>query len=187
MGVRRQSIGILGVQQGVGVTHLCTAITHYCSEHLKVTTALVELSGHHEIEGIEEYHHSKRRESKRTHYYLNTRCDDMAQIINSGYEQYIVDAGSDYYRVRQEFLRCNQKIIVVSLSPWKRRELDEFMSDMYRRKELGEEVVFLALYGMKKDKIEFQKQYHTPIFSYPYMEDPFCLKESDTRFLRELL
>ena len=187
MGVKRQSVGILGVQQGVGVTHLCTAMTHYCSEHLKVKTALVELSGHHEIEGIEEYHRSKCFRPVKAHYYVNTRCDDMPGIINSGYEQYIVDAGNDYYRVRQEFLRCNQKIIVASLSPWKRRELEDFMSDMYRRKELEEGVVFLSLYGKKKDKIEFHKRYHIPIFSYPYIEDPFYLKESEARFLRELL
>ena len=41
----RKSIGIFGVQQGVGVTHLCTALTHYCADCLKSHTALVELSG----------------------------------------------------------------------------------------------------------------------------------------------
>lgn len=49
----RKSIGIFGVQQGVGVTHLCTALTHYCADCLKSHTALVELSGNHELEELQ--------------------------------------------------------------------------------------------------------------------------------------
>ena len=54
----RKSIGIFGVQQGVGVTHLCTALTHYCADCLKSHTALVELSGNHELEELQKQNES---------------------------------------------------------------------------------------------------------------------------------
>ncbi len=55
----RKSIGIFGVQQGVGVTHLCTALTHYCADCLKSHTALVELSGNHELEELQKQQQGK--------------------------------------------------------------------------------------------------------------------------------
>lgn len=65
----RKSIGIFGVQQGVGVTHLCTALTHYCADCLKSHTALVELSGNHELEELQKQQQGKWGRPDRKHYF----------------------------------------------------------------------------------------------------------------------
>lgn len=163
----RKSIGIFGVQQGVGVTHLCTALTHYCADCLKSHTALVELSGNHELEELQKQQQGKWGRPDRKHYFAN--------------------AGSEFYRIRREFLRCDRKLILVSLSPWKRKELEYFMSVIWEEEKCLDNVTFLAQFGMKKDKKDFQKQYRIPIHTLPFMEDPLHLKEAERLFLKTLV
>lgn len=185
--MEKRSIGILGVQQGVGVTHLAAAMMHYCSSHLKSQTALVELSGNHELEELQKERDRRSLHPSREHYFVNTDCERMAEVINCGYETYILDMGSEFYRIKREFLRCDTKIIIASLSPWKRRELTYFMSYIYGEEGLGSGVTFLAQYGKRKDKKDFQKTYRVPIHTFPYIEDPFHLKEADILFLKSLI
>ena len=148
----RKSIGIFGVQQGVGVTHLCTALTHYCADCLKSHTALVELSGNHELEELQKQQQGKWGRPDRKHYFANAGSDNMPEYIRQGYEYYIIDGGSEFYRIRREFLRCDRKLILVSLSPWKRKELEYFMSVIWEEETCLDNVTFLAQFGMKKDK-----------------------------------
>lgn len=183
----KRSVGILGVQQGVGVTHLAAAMMHYCSSCLKSQTALVELSGNHELEELQKERDGRSLHLPREHYFVNADCERMAEIINCGYERYILDMGSEFYRIKREFLRCDTKIIIASLSPWKRRELHYFMSYIYGEEELGGGITFLAQYGKKKDKKDFQKKYRIPIYTFPYIEDPFHLKEAEILFLKNLI
>ena len=82
----RKSIGIFGVQQGVGVTHLCTALTHYCADCLKSHTALVELSGNHELEELQKQQQGKWGRPDRKHYFANAGSDNMPEYIRQGYE-----------------------------------------------------------------------------------------------------
>lgn len=185
MRMKRQSIGILGVGNGVGVTHLAAALMHYCSAYQKSQTALVELSGNHELEELKKERDSSLLRPGREHYFVNATCERMAEIINCGYETYILDLGSEFYRIKEEFLRCDKKIIIVSLSSWKRKELKHFMSYTYA--EAGEEVTFLAQFGKKKDRKDFQRTYRLPVYAFPYMEDPFHLTEADRLFLKKLL
>ncbi len=183
----RKSIGIFGVQQGVGVTHLCTALTHYCADCLKSHTALVELSGNHELEELQKQQQGKWGRPDRKHYFANAGSDNMPEYIRQGYDYYIIDGGSEFYRIRREFLRCDRKLILVSLSPWKRKELEYFMSVIWEEEKCLDNVTFLAQFGMKKDKKDFQKQYRIPIHTLPFMEDPLHLKEAERLFLKTLV
>ena len=147
---RRKSIGIFGVQQGVGVTHLCTALTHYCADCLKSHTALVELSGNHELEELQKQQQGKWGRPDRKHYFANAESDNMPEYIRQGYEYYIIDGGSEFYRIRREFLRCDRKLILVSLSPWKRKELEYFMSVIWEEEKCLDNVTFLAQLDEKR-------------------------------------
>lgn len=187
MGGMTRSIGIFGVQQGVGVTHLSAAMMRYCTQRLGSHTALVELSGNHELEELQRQRDGRGLRAAREHYFVNAGSETMAEIAGCGCEYQILDMGSEFYRIRGEFLRCHRKIIVVSLVPWKRKELDYFMSAIYREEQMGEEVTFLAQFGKKTDKKDFQKTYRVPVFTLPYVEDPFRLTEADCRFLQRLL
>ncbi len=111
----------------------------------------------------------------------------MPEYIRQGYEYYIIDGGSEFYRIRREFLRCDRKLILVSLSPWKRKELEYFMSVIWEEEKCLDNVTFLAQFGMKKDKKDFQKQYRIPIHTLPFMEDPLHLKEAERLFLKTLV
>ena len=99
----------------------------------------------------------------------------------------IIDGGSEFYRIRREFLRCDRKLILVSLSPWKRKELEYFMSVIWEEEKCLDNVTFLAQFGMKKDKKDFQKQYRIPIHTLPFMEDPLHLKEAERLFFTTLV
>lgn len=182
-----RSIGIFGVQQGVGVTTLSIAMARYCSQRLKDHTALVELSGNHELEELQRQRCSGGRHAAREHYFANARCESMAEIAGCGCGYQVLDLGSEFYRIRSEFLRCDRKVIVVSLVPWKRKELDYFMSAVYREEKMGDGVMFLAQFGKKEDKKDFQKTYGVPVFTFPYLEDALRLTNADVEFLCKLI
>ena len=91
----------------------------------------------------------------------------MPEYIRQGYEYYIIDGGSEFYRIRREFLRCDRKLILVSLSPWKRKELEYFMSVIWEEEKCLDNVTFLAQFGMKKDKKIFRN--NTAYQSIPFL------------------
>ena len=183
---KKESIGILGVQSGVGVTHLSVAMMEYSFRYRRSATAIVELSGNHEVELLQDHRKRSLHHTGRAQFFPNQSCESPAEWVQASYDTYIVDAGSDYYRSRQEFMRCDKKIILMSLSPWKKREVDDFMSYIYETGKWNKSVTLLAHLGKKEDKKEFQRRYKIPIFCCPYIEDPFHLKEADARFLRTL-
>ncbi|MGN0341975.1 MAG: hypothetical protein ACI4DO_04200 [Roseburia sp.] len=183
---RKESIGILGVQSGVGVTHLGVAMMEYSLRYRRSRTAYVELSGNHEIEQLQEVAGRKFHYAGRASFFPNQSGNSPGEWMQTECDTYIVDAGSDFYRSKNEFMRCDRKLVLMSLSPWKNQEVEQFMTYIYKGEKWGNSVTLFAHLGNKKDKKDFQKKYKIPIFCCPYIEDPFHLKKTDVNFLRTL-
>lgn len=183
---RKESIGILGVQSGVGVTHLGVAMMEYSLRYRRRRTAYVELSGNHEIEQLQDLAGKKFHYPGHAMFFPNQSDRSPGEWLQSDCDTYIVDGGSDFYRSKNEFMRCDKKLVLMSLSPWKNQEVEQFMTYIYEGEKWGSSVTLLAHLGNKEDKKEFQKKYKIPIYCSPYIEDPFRLKKADIEFLRTL-
>lgn len=180
-------IGIIGCGPGVGVTHLCIALAEYSASHQKNKTAVIELSGNHAIADMGPENEKKKFTLHRVTYYPDSNIEQMPEIISQDYHIFILDFGCEYYRVRPELLRCDKKIVVGSLSPWKRKEYEYYISEVIAEEKYRMWNVLLVTHGTKKDKKEFQKQFHISVVTIPHIENPFEIEKNNFIFLQGLL
>lgn len=170
---------------GMGVTHLVMSFANYSVSHRRRRTAVVELSGNHTIErlngdgGVFEWNHIS--------CYPNLTRSCIADVINEDYEVVIFDMGSSYYRIRTELLRCNQKLILGSLAPWRKMEYIRFALEEMEEDRYARNIIFLAQNGMKRDKKDFKKQVGQPVYPLPYLPEPMLADKSQYEFFDKFL
>lgn len=134
------TIGVTGCCSGIGVTHLSIALCSFCASKLGKKTAFLEFHGRNEISQLFPQAHpavsdSEAAEQKCFHlngidYYSNVSSSDIPALLNMGYHYLIFDMGGFGEMDFQEFLRCDRKLILGSLAPWKSKTCQDFFLTM---------------------------------------------------------
>lgn len=183
----RKTIGFYGVSPGVGTTHLAIAAAHYAVNEWGVSAAVAELGSrpcirdldtcsqdadHFVIDGVG--------------YYPQMESARMPELLNSTYRYVILDMGCEE-SCWQEFLRCDLKYVIASLSPWRIRQAQVFM-DMHEKEHTNNYfTALLTVTGNVYEKKKFQRTYHVPVRTIPFIADPFWLEKDQLSFFQELL
>lgn len=183
--VEQKTIGIAGAASGAGVTHLVMALANYSVSHKRRKTAVVELSGNHSFEKMTGV--CEPFEWNRIICYPNLAKARIADIISGDYEVVIFDMGSSYYRIRAELLRCNRKLVLGSLAPWRKQEYVNFVVETMGEDRFTRDTTFYTQSGNKKDKKEFNQLVGRPVYPIPYLPEPLQAKMSQSDFMEELL
>lgn len=165
---------------GIGVTHLVMILATYSVSHRRRRTAVVELSGNHTIEKLAKT--GGPFDWNGISCYPNFMKNGIADVINRDYEIVIFDMGSNYYRTRTELLRCNQKVILGSLSPWRKTEYIRFVTEVMGEDRNVRNMIFLTQNGMKKDKKDFKKTTGQTVYPIPYLPEPMLVDKSQCEF-----
>lgn len=141
------SIGVLGTERGSGVTHLALAAANYIHSGIGRKTAVLELSGRNELQEFIRKEGNTENELLGVKYFFENEASQVPDLYNLEYEAYVLDLGTDYKTAREEFLRCDTKIVIGSISPWKASKYEYFMEQIgfetYKKWE------FMVLYGNK--------------------------------------
>lgn len=171
---------------GCGVTHLAIALANYLHSALGKKTAIIELSGRQELRQMIQKEGDKGKKLLGICYYTDICVGKIPELMNSRYEAFVLDLGDDYAAAREEFLRCDRKIVIGSISPWKAPAYEHFLknvtaSDNYESWE------FLALFANLSDRKKIQKRYGLHIVGVPWIENPFYLKKEDMVFLQKIV
>lgn len=183
----RRTIGFYGVDSGVGTTHLAIAAANYVANEWGIPVAVAELGSrtcmrdlnvyglsddHFAIDGVD--------------YYPQMDTAQMPQLLNGSYRYLILDMGCQQ-NTWQEFLRCDLKYVVVSLSPWRIRQADHFM-DLHENDDSKKYITaLLTVTGSVYEKKKFQRMYRVPVRTIPFIADPFRLGKDQLSFFQELL
>ena len=120
------------------------------------------------------------------HYFTDLGVGKMPEIMNSKYEVFVLDLGSDYTLAREEFLRCDRKIVIGSISPWKVSAYEHFIKKVMETENITS-WEFLILFANLSDKKKIQKRYGVQMISIPWIENPFYLKKEDMMFLNKII
>lgn len=123
-------------------------------------------------------------------YYPNITGSEIPTLFNMGYHYLIFDMGCFGESDFQEFLRCDRKLILGSLAPWKTKSYQDFFAYLGNITNLGEGLYYLVQTGNTKDILQFSKTYHISrrnIFQIPFIKNPFCIEKELFLFLQELL
>ena len=182
----KASIGIVGIGTGCGATHLTIALANYMQSALGKKTAVIELSGQQELKDLIKKEGGKKQKLLGVSYYTDGCGTNVPDIMNSTYEAVILDLGADYMAAREEFLRCDRKIVVGSISPWKVIAYERFLNHITAT-ENYEAWEFLVLFANMLDKKTIQKRYGMHLLSIPWIENPFYLKQEDLIFLQRII
>ena len=180
------SIGIIGIGMGCGVTHLTIALANYLQSGMGKKTAVIELSGQNALKDMIQEEGNKRHDLLGIHYFTDVSIGKIAEVINSQYEAFVLDLGGDYAAAREEFLRCDRKIVIGSISPWRITAYERFLKNIIAS-ENYERWEFLVYLPNLVDKKSIQKRYGVNMISVPLIENPFYLKKEDMIFLQKII
>ena len=181
------SVGIMGYEHGMGVTHLSIALADYTSHWLHARTAVVEYGERDTLAGLSATGVAENFRRDGVDYFPAATSRDLGFIYNMNYEYIIQDLGCDSRSAREELMRCSRKLVVGSLCPWRKRAYYDYIQRLLKNMGNSDIFTFLALF---EDKIEIKKcrrACKVQVKSIPFMEDPFCVSKRETSFLHSLV
>lgn len=216
------TIGIMGCDAGIGVTHLAIALCSYCCSKQRKRAALLELHTRNEISQLVPESelcaamnaHSRTSCSAEVHskaslfgtshslesgqsylhfklhgvdYYPHVAGNEVPALLNQGYDYLILDMGSMKEADHSEFLRCDRKLVLGSLAPWKIWTYEEFFRQFSNSVNLGEGFYYLAQTGTTKNIPQFSKAHHISMSGVPFIKNPFQIEKELFLFLGTLL
>ena len=180
------------MQSGVGTTHLAIAAANYAANEWGVPAAFVELSDRPcirtlDIDQLGETYFTE----DGVRYYPQVMPEQLPFLLNGEDSYLIMDLGSGA-NAWKEFLRCDLRYLVASLSPWRVDQAEKFMishtqPDGFEHMHQNYFTALLTVTGNVYEKKRFQQLYHIPVRSVPFMADPFRLEKSQLAFFQELL
>jgi hypothetical protein len=118
-------------------------------------------------------------------YYPQADMAQMPRLLNSSYSYLILDLGCEA-ECWQEFLRCDLKYLVASMSPWRMKQAEYFMEEHENERLNHYFTALLTVTGSVYEKKKFQQRYHVPVRTIPLMADPFRLVKDQLPFFQAL-
>lgn len=122
-------------------------------------------------------------------YYPRLSHQAIPDVMNADYQYLILDFGVITESVFREFLRCNRKLVIGSLVPWKQESFYGFFQ-RYNLEKLWESFLFLLLYGNHADTWRLSQKTKTPhkyFQGIPFLKNPFHIEKEQFSFLDRLL
>lgn len=186
----RETIGLIGTHHGTGVTHTGLMLTFYMAEELGKKTAFLECNNHHDMSLIQSAYEWSREEELSFSFHRITCFKEVsvkriANILSDNYECVILDFGTDFLTNRDEFLRCDKKIVVGGQAEWSQQKLIRFINAVWPicGSETWQYVIPYANSKIiKKLKFEMKRN----IFTIPFEEEPTVLSSKSRRFFAEM-
>lgn len=155
------------------------ALANYAASGLGEKTACLELGGQQEF--------GRWKTAGREGYFTEAGIDyypglDKTQIpmlLNCGYEIIIMDFGDDYRNASGELLRCDRKIILLSLNPWQEFAARKLVQTV-QSAEWGNAVpVYAGVHIQKPVKKALEKEFGISVLTLPVIPDPVCIRAEE--------
>lgn len=187
----REIIGLIGTHHGVGVTHTGLMLAFYLGEELGRRTAFVECNDHHDMIRIFKAYEWQQDE-KGTFFYHRITCYEgvkpgrIAEILGEAYQCVVLDFGTDYRANKEEFLRCNTKIVVGGRSPWDIQKLEQFMNRVETCLQREDWRFVIPLVSSKRAG-KLGKETGHKVWAVPLSDEPTMPSNAANRFFHEML
>jgi len=206
-------IGVVGIEHGVGTTHLAILLAHYYHKWLHRKTIFIEW-GQNEVgflnkdlddEHILEGHLRNKKLPKHNSYekgigdkdisykafhmkgidwYTYVHQRDISSIMGTEYECAIIDFGTQYNKAFDELLRCNYKIIVGHHALWKQYHLRNFIERI--KEYYNHNWLCILPYMEEKELQNLNKSIPIRCYTFPFEPNPFHLSSNSLLALEKL-
>lgn len=174
-GTSREVIGILGVHPGAGVTYTGILLAFCQGEEQGRRTAFLEVNKNHDLSLFQPvYEWSDETSGTFTYgnitFYKDVEAHQVADIIGEGYDCFILDFGSDYQENKDEFLRCNRKLLINGCSEWRLGKLSQFIRKLPEIRGSDSWKLLIPL-APRKVLNRLRKEYNRTFYTVPYEAD----------------
>jgi hypothetical protein len=181
----RMTIGILGTHPGAGVTYNSLMLAFYMGEELEKRTALLECSGHHDMSLVQSAYEWGGEESDSFSFHRITCFKEVTKnrisdILNRDYESFLFDFGSDFVENKNEFLRCDSKIVIGGRAEWQLKKTIRFI-DQVRSIRGSENWLYLIPQAEPGIISRLKKETELSIYSVPFQPEPMLLTKAVNR------
>ncbi|MBS6643450.1 MAG: hypothetical protein KH366_07705 [Clostridiaceae bacterium] len=179
IGQKQTVTGILGTSPGAGATHYAILLANYLVGVCRYRCAVLEWNEHGDFERIERICRGAVTDNAcfsvlKADYYKHSGPEVLPYCMAEGYDQIIIDFGSDFLKQKIEFLRCDEKYVIASLSEWQIEGFLEFVREM--KTEAGYKSWNYAVsFGSEDTRKQMRKKLKIPVGRIPLSEDPFAL------------
>lgn len=129
------TIGLLGINRGVGVTYTGMLLASYFASERRFKTAYLECNNHKDFTLLKgAYEWSNENDSSFSldgiTYFKHVALSRIPEILGDNYDCYILDFGTNYTDAIDEFIRCGNKIIIGDIAIWNQIRMVSFIKDM---------------------------------------------------------
>lgn len=190
-GCHREVIGLIGAHPGSGVTYTGLLLSFYLGEELGRKTAYAECNGHQDFWLFQQAYQWRWEEEHvfsfgNITFYRNVTAERIPSLLGENYDVIILDFGYDLNANREEFGRCDKKLVLGGCTEWNLCKLGSFIENVLGIK--GNETWNYLLPFAGKKTIQFmQQKYNRKFYPIPLESDPLKLsKEAQRLFLRLL-
>ncbi len=188
---RRQGrvvIGLIGTHSGMGVTYTALMLSFYLGEEAELKTAFLECNQHYDMELIEAVYEWPVKEDgifsfQNISCYKRVSVSQIPAIFGKDYEGLILDFGTDFANNREEFLRCDIKIVVGGSSEWDIRKLERFFEETA---SYGGDESWLCFIprGNEKTVARISHKLKRRVWAVPRADNPVVPSSVTNRFFR---
>lgn len=184
--------GIVGSGKGVGVTHFSVLLANYLTGVLKKRTAVLEWNENGDFKRMEDILCKKSVSNRSSQtfsllevsYVKKAGRKELSECIDQGIDCIVIDFGSDFYGVREEFFCCSRKVLIGSFCEW---QLGSFIELLIREKHWKGRWNILAVFGSEATEAEVKKRLHISAMRIPESKDAFSVTGKTMDFLNGFL
>lgn len=187
-------VGVCSTHSGAGATHFSMLLATYFSEWLGLKTVYIDFKDGDGLDQLKEYF--LRNKEKyiyngnftvgRITFYNKEHLYKLSEIIGGNYNCIILDMGDQFMENKNEFLRCDIKIILSSLAIWQQNKLNLFLENIDDAL-LGKDWKYVIPFIDEKAIKEGIGTYHINLWQMPYQPDPFTINTRVVRFFDKLM
>lgn len=182
------SIGIVGTNNGAGVTHFAILLCNYFASKERRKTAFADLSRRRSVEVLYRVYNEDDQNGdgeKMTsgacfhmhgvdYYSINSR-EEIVNIIQLGYEYVVFDMGTfPAEGWEDELRRCHIRILVGNCCEWRQEEMERALEHRLIAQN-RDRWVYTFFNGCEEIRRRLEKKYHIREHRIPTEEDPFMI------------
>lgn len=192
--VKNHSFAVVGTYRGAGVTLLAINFAVYLAKIMEGNIAVIELNDSGDFLRLEKEVEDMRGFSRmdmgfcieNIFFFEHVSEERIPYIQARRFSFYIYDAGTDFFRNKEEFIRSEQKIVVGSHFEWRICEYEHFVSCVQQISG-SREWEYVDTAGKKSGKIHFIDNGRIKLKNLPVIEDVFEVSEAAERVYQTFL
>lgn len=186
----KYTIGLLGINRGVGVTYMGMLLASYFAIEKRAKTAYLECNNHFDFPLLRRAYEWKEENDDsfsldKITYYEQVAYQRIPEILGDDYDCYILDFGTNYNDAMDEFIRCGSKIIIGNTAVWNQIRMISFIKDVENIKGSKH---WLYMIPNARDSLikRMSAESRSCFYSIPYESDPTSLSNNTYKLFQSL-